>query len=310
MLASVAAVLADRNLHVLRSTDAATMLSDWIATGNFAVHIQNAGIYISPHQPASLASAVSSDSLRLLLAGRETLNAIESSRQGDSIHAAWSSIQMYYAAFYYTSAALRLVGISHSFLQLQELAKLRLILSAIGQTSLPSSGLYRLQFDQQATIVDFRKVPHGTHEALWLELRDYIDGLKTRLSSIQDLTDRERSEAERQLNLISEATVGLNAQPNISSTRNDVQYRQKFSCWYPNARQVRRFHVTDRISQALAPDFSPAAVIQGQENYDAFFTKSLAICGFMHQVVREVSETSATGTLGAKYRRYDKALAA
>jgi hypothetical protein len=203
---------------------------------------------------------------------------------------------------------MRLLGISLSYFQVKEISKLRDYLDAIGVSSLPGSGMYKIHFNQTMTAAEFSKVDHASHEALWIELRNYIFQLKTKIPSINSMTEIEHLNAKNELDVISRATLGLQNQPNLSSTRNEVQYRQKLSCWYPNARKVKAFHNTDRISQALSENFVPQSVIKGNDTYDEFFTKALVICGFMHQIVYQISKTSDAGTLGGKYYRFDSSL--
>lgn len=310
MLASVSALLAGRNLSIIRSKEGALTTSEWIASGSLTPSTSpNGAITIVPHKPPEVAEALARDALRLSLAGRETLEAISTARNVDNIHPAWSSIQIYYAAFYYTSAILRLLGISQSYLHAVEMQKLRLLLSAINVSPLPGSGLYKISFNQAMTSAEFTKLNDGSHEALWMELRSYINSLKAQIPSIYSMTAEEHEAAISELDAVFNATKGLSAQANLSSTRNEVQYRQKLSCWYPNTRRVKYFHDTNRIEQALSENFNPRTVLQGGDSYDGFFTRSLAICGFMHQVLTEIGKTSDSGTLGAKYKRFDRALA-
>lgn len=280
------------------------MASEWVASGAFTVSSSQSKISLTPHRPSDFSSAVANDALRLSLAGRETLHNISQSRNLDSLHPAWSSIQIYYAAFYYASAFLRIVGTSQSFLQVKEISSLRALLNAMGHPLLPGTGLYQLTFNQSGTAIEFSKLNLGSHEALWTEMRSYIQSLKSRIPQIGSMTVTEQSNACSQLDAISKATLGLHSQPNISSTRNEVQYRQKLSCWYPYARKIKNFHATDRISQALAPEFLPHSILQTDDTYDGFFSKSLAICGFLHQVIVEIAKFSEPKTFGARYFRY------
>ena len=308
MLASVEAILADRRLPVLRSTEFGLTTSGWIAAGSFHASTSSGQIHLGPHRPSEFSGAVANDATRLALAGRETLHAVSTARSSESLHPAWSSIQTYYAAFYYTSAVLRTIGVSQSFFQAREISKLRALLNAIGHTPLPGSGLYRLRFNQQSTQVILSKLDEGSHEALWSDLRNYLMDLRGRISLIGSLTQAELDKAKLELDCINKASVGLNSQPNLSSTRNEVQYRQMLSCWYPNSRRIKLFHKTNRIEQALSEDFNPKILLQGKDGYDDFFTRSLVICGFMHQFLKQAADKSNSGTLGAKYLRYHRSL--
>lgn len=308
MSTSVDVVFSEINTAINRSVEGEFPLHDWLKKPRFQINGDGASLSLTPHEPITLAASFAFDTTRLLLAGRETLLAVQKSRESGNIHAAWSAIQLYYAAYYYVSALFRMIGLANAYLQVQELVAIRNLLNAQGISQLPGTGLYDLEVNPSTTQLVMKKSNLGaTHEALWKGLRLYIDDLKGRMFEYEQFSAEELASASTELDAVAKATEGLGSQSNLSAARNDVQYRQKMSCWYPNSRKVRIFHRTDRITQILEKEFV-ASDTGSEVEYNAFFEKSLTVCGFVHHFALRVSEASPARSPSGRYLKYHTSL--
>jgi hypothetical protein len=252
MIPAILAVAAEQNTSVVRFDRKPISFIDWVKGDNYHVLESTPAFAFTSHDPELLAGAFSSESLRLFLAGRETLKNIQATRAGSCIHPAWSAIQMYYCAFYYVSGMFRMLGFSHSYFFAGELNRPRNLLSAQGSSNLPGTGLYELRLSGNATSLSLEKTSGGSHEAVWKALRGYLDGLKSRVSGYGQFSSTDVNSIYGVADELIAASKGLDNNPNLSSTRNDVQYRQRLSSWHPHSRTVKSFHKTDRIAQIFS----------------------------------------------------------
>lgn len=207
------------------------------------------------------------------------------------------------------SAFFRIVGQSNSYFLQTDISPLRNLLNAQNITNLPSSGLYELKLNSPATTLNLRKSNEkGSHEAVWKVLRKYFDELKIRVLSYGQFSESQKKKIALEIDCLIEASKGIGSKENISTIRNDVQYRQKLDCWYPNLKVVKKFHLTDHIRQALSADYDVQHSLKSGTEYEEFFTKGLALCGFVHKIGIALGETSPAKSLSGLYVKYDRTL--
>lgn len=309
MIAASTAVAAERNVPLLRHGSISGNFKDWLGSSAYQVSQTANVISVVPNDKSASLTALSNDLIRLARAGRETLENVSANRTADSVHPAWSAIQLYYAAFYYASAMLRTVGRSSNYFLTHELSGIRNHLQIQFASNLPSKGIYSMTLSADGQAMSLEKDSlSGSHEALWKLYREYLTGLKNRLGSYGQFEQSVVIQALDEIDYAIDCSTGLANDNNLSSARNEIQYRQGLSCWHPNARKVRQFHETDRISQTLADGFEVASTISTSSDYAEFFTRCLVICGIAHSTFRFLAECETGNVISNSYMRYHHSL--
>ena len=111
----VSAILAEQNTKLARHNSTLIDFKSWLSAGQFQASQMGAQVQVTPFNLDDCIAGFTNEILRLSKAGRETLENVRSNRTANTVHPAWSAIQVYYAAFYYASALLRVVGSSISY---------------------------------------------------------------------------------------------------------------------------------------------------------------------------------------------------
>jgi len=304
-------VASERNSILNRSDSTGSSFVEWLQGGQFSITSLPSGFELIPYKPDLASAGLATDCARLLLAGRETLWSVKKARDKGSLHPAWSSIQAYYAAFYYASAFFRLVGRSNAYFQVRELTTVRNLLNLQGITALPGSGLYELTLTPNGNqLTAAKRNSVGSHEAVWSGMREFLESIQSKISTYGQFSQDEQSDAVSEIMKLISATRGLGPQDNLSATRNSVQYRQELSCWHPIGRSTKRFHETDRISQIVSDSFTISQTTSSATAYDEFCSKCLAICGFVHHLAITIARQSPAYAASSRYKKYHDSLAA
>jgi hypothetical protein len=282
---------------------------DWVQTGLYAPISVGNVIELGNVDPLLCANALAGDVERLLKAGRETCAIIGNDASACS---AWFGIKIYYAAFYYSSSLLRLCGAFPSYGKTSELMALRKALGAGGSPP-PfqlKTGQYKIEILPNGRTIKMTKpnAGDGVHEYTWKQFIEFLSEIKIQIAS-GSFAPKDQPGIVNDLDLIIDAANGLARGAYLSSGRNDIQYRQKFSTWYPQSKSNKNYNARGRIPCLWSVESTSNTFDTKNTNeFISIYERCLLIICFCHRFVAELTEISASSFLNSNYIRYHRSL--
>lgn len=282
-------------------------IQEWLASANFAPAVSGTNIQLSGLDMPLLLRAFAGDTNRVASAGSESLrNIVNIASIPKSL--GWSYVKMYYAAFFYAHALLRIWGRSPSYLRTSDLLRMRQTFNACGLTP-PiklQTAQYLLQADAGASqlVVALDKGGGGTHEAIWREFGNALEELRVQIrATAYTSADKHRLDTV----LTTAANVLSNGGANaawLSHMRNDIQYRQTEGVWYPYKGKQRSADLADKALTLLSGERTAEelAVLSG----DAL-CRFGAGCSFTIALGREVLSDLANASGPHSFLRFGQA---
>lgn len=283
---------------------------EWLKTGTYTPKVKDSNLILTRTDWDEFLPFIAFDVNRLALAGRETLQSI--SAVGNAPKSiSWSLVQVYYAAFYYSQALLRLCRISPSYLKTSDLHNLKK-LCEMYSVQLPftlTTGQYFLRSDDRNKEVAISRTSRkaGTHEAMWNELFTLI---KVALSNSNNLalTTSERLTVHSELEcFLSALSEGGSHGMWLSTMRNDVQYAQKMGGWFPYKNSLGAEYVLRRVQAALSTEKSVKNfAISSPDDAKRFLERCLLVCFTVRSFIDHVSKNNENTFLASGLRRFEK----
>ncbi|MDZ4393100.1 hypothetical protein [Cypionkella sp.] len=211
-------------------------IQDWISTTNYSPSVSNGDILLQGCDVHKFTEVLGANINRTTAAGSETLcNITEVVAVPKSL--GWPYVKLYYAAYFYAHALLRIWGQSASFLRTLELMPIRTAFNSYN-IALPFkalTGQFLLSVDRASSTVKVASDNGGggAHESLWRAYHNALTSFRASIRSSPFLTsDKTTLDAE----LVSFVSLISGRGANVawlSTIRNEIQYRQSEGVWYP-----------------------------------------------------------------------------
>jgi hypothetical protein len=206
---------------------------DPITVSSFVLHVPNG-------EP--LLEAYAADINRLSAASFETLSSLSRSLTFPK-STAWLVIKTYYAAFFAAHAFLRMLGISGSHLEREQINSITRVARLYSNPPAKpmAGGMYRLTFNTSLNLFEGAqlKAVVGPHDAFWQTFHQRVNELSTQVLTIgvsstanRQLVSTKLSDLASNLCFASSGTGRW-----LSTVRNAVNYSQRHATWYPYAGQ-------------------------------------------------------------------------
>jgi hypothetical protein len=220
-------------------------IDGWICDEEYQIYspVTATSFVLNVANPEPLLEAYASDINRIAVASFETPDSIVRLSAFPK-STAWLVIKTYYAAFFAAHAFIRMLGMSCSTVDREQINSIARVANLYNNASSQPmrGGLYRMSFNPVAGQLEgahIKNVAAGPHEAFWLIFHERIG----RLSS-EVLTTGVETTANRQLvsGKLSELASNLSFASSgkgrwLSVIRNSVNYNLKHATWYPYAGQ-------------------------------------------------------------------------
>ncbi|SOB79042.1 hypothetical protein SAMN06297144_0344 [Sphingomonas guangdongensis] len=287
----------------------ARSFSTWLGSGLYQISVNGSAVSLANINPDTLAKEISADILRLANAARETCAGVQAATTEQM--AGWSAIHLYYAAFYYASAILRLCGRFPSYIRTSEFQEIRKYLNLAGLAS-PfklSTGQFQINISPNLTTVQINKPSSkdGVHEYVWAELTrflaDALSGLET-----SSFTAADQGNAKEQLTRAGSAVQYISTGSEyLSVGRNNIQYRHEMGAWAPINKAVKKQSYAALCSAMwVSSDLSEFEFSIGVD-YAKFINRCALICSLGHRFLAE-SAAADGGFLNNSYGKYHASL--
>jgi hypothetical protein len=267
-------------------------LAGWICDEDYQIYlpVTTSSFTLNIYESEPMLFAYAAEVSRISVAAFETLEVISSAKASKSI--AWSSIQLYYSAFFAAHALLRIFGHGCNSLGRSQWTSVLKVASAWGATK-PTSmtgGLYQFSFD--STLMEFsaQTLNSSPHEGFWRMFDDRIKQIIENILGTQTTTTvdlRSQQAAAIKLGQLRDnlSFLGNRSQPTwLTQMRNSINYDHKWAAWWPYPDRPKYY---DRI-QASADDWKKDAMdIELFEYPDEELLRFQATCNFILSVCRE-----------------------
>lgn len=151
---------------------------------------------------------------------------------------AWLLIKLYYAAFFAAHGHMRTCGVSCLNLDAQDATRIlesANLYGTAGGVQKINGGQYKVILDAEKSTLTFSLIKaNGSHEALWIAYKSFIDKLIVDSENIISV-ELQRDIFKERLNSLQKVLChqGMNGGNWLSRFRNSVQYRQGYGAWYP-----------------------------------------------------------------------------
>ena len=286
-------------------------LNGWLRSNEYQVDVSSGNAEVLVSNPDTLVAHIAGDVDRLLKAGRETCQNLSNVSALGKTSPAWGAIQAYYAAFYYVSAFLKLSSRNLAYVRTSDLQEIRRQIRAApsGGPNI-ATGQWRFDLTPNAARVSIRKPINsdGVHEGTWKELRSLLETIEAGLSSLP-FTLEERQQVGNEIGALARLTDGVLGTPFLSSTRNDIQYRQLLESWTPISKSNKSIDFKD-LSSAIWKNESTATFQGdlGKTELEKFIRRCLNLCSVVHACVEFVSAKEPGSFLKSSYGKFHSSL--
>jgi hypothetical protein len=215
-------------------------LGGWIRDEDFQIYsgVQADSFALAVADSRSLLSAFAADVNRLSTASLES--AISVARiEGLPRSTAWTIIKSYYSAFFAAHSILRILGLSVSRFDGNQVNSVNKIANVFGAILQPATkGHYRCTFDSSKKELSCTKInlgSGGVHEAFWSVFNARLRQLSTDVLILKIGTIANNQVASAKLSELSENLCGDPATGGswLSFMRNEVNYSHRWGTWYP-----------------------------------------------------------------------------
>lgn len=255
----------------------------------------------------NMLSAFAFDCNRMASAAFETMCFIQQSKKLPK-STAWLIIKLYYAAFFSAHAIIRMLGISCSQLDRQQVNKIHEIAKLFGNDNglNISSSYYSCVYNQNKTQLSFDNIKSkgGTHESFWKIFCDKIQDISNEVLSSGKIA-RQSQQVSIKLNELYGILryQGHNGGNWLSSVRNKINYRHESNAWFPyrktkqqNVEQIYRYCLT-----WLNDPMEINLVIKPSKPIDMFISACNFIVGLCRVLVQDMSDRCSKGKSYLKY---------
>jgi len=186
----------------------------------------------------SVLRSIACDINRFGCASIESINEINYKKKLPHSHA-WKCINAYYGAYYAAHSILRIIGISCTNFEANDLQNVELIADLYGLKNNVNitKGYYKCSIDINNNLIDCIKISTsrnlGSHEQMWLVFLNFIDHF------IIELAKKAASiEVQSVITKIQELKdnltyMGYNGGNWLSRVRNDINYKHVDGIWFP-----------------------------------------------------------------------------
>ncbi|MBI5578506.1 MAG: hypothetical protein HY895_05080 [Deltaproteobacteria bacterium] len=215
-------------------------LTAWLASGDYQMYLspeQNKfSLNISNFNP--LLEAYAHDCSRMCLASFETIEGIQKHPTIPKSYA-WIIIRLYYSAFYAAHAILRMLGISCSQIENEQISMIAKIGNLFGFTASNqiTGGFYKIYFEKisnSLTCSKLSSIGGGTHEKMWKIFHDTIKGISNEVLIDKNLTVNKQKLSTLLSELCYNLSYGNCTAGNwLSQVRNKTTYRHDYGVWFP-----------------------------------------------------------------------------
>ena len=285
---------------------------EWLQTPEYQVDVSTGNAELLVADADKCLAHVANDVSRLLKAGRETSEIIMNGGSHATKSPAWLAIQAYYAAFYYVSAYQKLVANNLTYARTSDLAYLRSEIQTLNPQPPIAirTGQWNFRFAPNGSRITVEKPANadGVHETTWKEFRRLLDELIAWVPT-SPLSDQERAEVTADLGALKRLTEGVAGLPFLSSSRNDIQYRQTLDCWSPISKQNKALNFEDIAKLGWADSLAFDSVdASSKTDLECFMRRALTVCGAIHRTVLLIGDQYGNTFLSRAYGKYHNSL--
>lgn len=217
------------------------------------------GLTVRFNKAEEILDSYAYDVNRFSAAAKETVQSIlTQSSHNKSL--GWILIKLYYAAFFYAHAIIRISGSSLTYFERSDLSRIIQIGDAYGASNCKNlkKGDYIIDYKSAGVEVHFAKMNLGnSHEGLWAYFCQYLNDIQVTGNGSILGTDAKKKINERIKLLIDIMKAdGANGGNWLSRIRNSLNYQQSHGVWYPYNTTYTRERIVSEINDKLLNDGS------------------------------------------------------
>ena len=269
-------------------------LREFLLTENYAIYAATDPLELTVSAPDQLLNAWCADISRIACAAFESA-ASNVTVKGFPGSLGWLLIKSYYAAFFSAHALLRLSGAALTYVDHKGVTALARVARTYAVTISPSAGLAPTKLAGSGNLLEIASTKlsgHG-HAAVWGAFDDFLNDVAQKIAGLPSTA--ETSDALDQVLKLAEY-VRRSGVAWLSSTRNDINYRQLLDVWFPYGKDKPDHTKLARMATQWASGFRVDKHLPKTEHAGVVLLDlSMLIVRLCREVILNVAELNTAG---------------